>query len=170
MNEIKIEIVAITEKAMYSIGTIVVSSKGDVYHISKFKNKGFHVSRHSSGKIHWKMNGKNFLEIENGKPITDFKGIEFLGWNIYGSLESFPSVSNEYKMKECNCIFSFDFREYQNARFYLSVAILTEQYLPKLLTASRFLKKRQVSIWADCHPMIAMIVGEDKNIEEIDRS
>lgn len=166
MSETRIEVVAIGERGLYSVGAIVVSSKGDVYHISKFKKRGFHLSRHSSGKTHWKMDRKEFLSIQDGKPIKDFKGIEFLGTISFG-LELLPKLFKEYKMKRSSGIFTIDMREYQNACFNMSIAIFTEQYLPKLLTASQLLERRQIFIWPDCHPMIAMIVGKVKTIEEI---
>jgi len=99
MSETRIEVIAIGERGVYSVGAIVVSSKGDVYHISKFKDKGIHLSRHASGKTHWKMDRKEFLCIEDGKPIKDFKGIEFLGTISFG-MESLPRLFDEYKMKK----------------------------------------------------------------------
>jgi len=75
------------------------------------------------------MNKKELLCIENGKPIKDFKGIEFLGIIGFG-LESLPKLFKEYKIKKCSGIFSIDMGKYRNVRFNMSVAIFTEQYLP----------------------------------------
>jgi len=156
---VRIEIVAIGKEKVYSVGAVEVSQKGDVYVIHKIKDIGFHASRHSSGEMHWKSkNSEVFTEIREGKSIGDFKGIEFLETQAFG-LESLPQLFEEYKMKKCNGIFAIDMRDYNKAAFNLSIAILTEEGLLKLYESWKKLKKRQIYIFTDCHPMIAISVA-----------
>lgn len=65
-------------------------------------------------------------------------------------------------MKKCNGIFAVDMREYQNAAFNMVIAILTEEGFPYLIKSSKNFKKRQIHTSTDCHPMIAIIVGDAK--------
>lgn len=51
-------------------------------------------------------------------------------------------------------------REYQGAAFNMQIAILTEEGLPSLFTSSNLLGNRQMYIFPDCHPMIAITVGD----------
>jgi hypothetical protein len=159
MNETRIEVIAIGKDAMYSAGAIVVSSNGDVYQISKIKGDDFHMSRHASGERHWKSNKRRiFQKMGSGAPIRKFKGIENLGTTGFG-LESLPKLFNEYTMGNCNGVFAIDMREYADQPFNLSVWILTAEGFPSLLTLSGLLGKRQMYVYPDCHPMLAMTAG-----------
>jgi hypothetical protein len=160
VSEIRIEIIAIGKGRIYSVGAVVVSPKGDVYQISKTNGSDLHVSRHSSGETHWRSIKHQISEkIRDGKPIGEFRGIEFLSTYAFG-LESLPRLYEEYKLKKCNGIFSIDMREYEHAAFNMTFAILTGEALPSLLTGTQLLKKRQIYIFPDCHPMVAIVVGE----------
>jgi len=159
---IRIEIIAIGKEKIYSVGAVEVSQKGDVYVIHKMKGIGLHTSRHSNGKTHWKSkNNKVFIKIREGTPIKDFKGIEFLGTHAFG-LESLPQLYKEYRMKKCNGIFAIDMREYSKAAFNMSIAILTEEGLPRLYESWKNLKKRQIYIFTDCYPMVAITIADAK--------
>ena len=159
---IRIEIVAIGENKIYSAGYVKVSKKGDIYQIYKIGGSDLHMSRHASGKTHWKSKQPVlFQEIREGIPIKEFKGIEFLGTTAFG-LDSLQELYTVYKMKKSNGIFAIDMREYKNAVFNMSVAILTEDGLPKLYESWKKLRKRQIYLFTDCHPMIAITVFDAK--------
>jgi len=159
---IRIEIIAIGEEKIYSVGAVKVSQKGDVYVIHKMKDVGLHTSRHSSGRTHWKSeNNKVFVKIREGTPMKDFRGIEFLEAHGFG-LDSLPQMYKEYRMKKCNGIFAVDMREYGKAAFNMSIAILTEEGLPRLYESWKNLRKRQIYIFTDCHPMIAITIADAK--------
>lgn len=159
---VRIEIIATGEDKIYSVGAISVSKNGDVYVIHKTAGSDFHTSRHADGKMHWKSRQYNFFQkIREGIPIKDFKGIEFLGTHGFG-LDSLPQLYKEYRMKKCNGIFAIDMREYKQASFNMSIAILTEEGLPSLYTSWKNLKKRQIYIFTDCHPMIAVTIADAK--------
>jgi hypothetical protein len=155
----KIEVIAIGEDRMYSVGTVVVSPNGDVYQISRIRGDDFHTSRHASGVTHWKsVKNRVFQKIRQGKPVKDFRGIEVLTTYGFG-LGSLPILFTEYKMGKSNGIFAVDMREYAGEFFNLSVAILTEEGFPWLLSGSQVLGKRQIYVYPDCHPMIAITAG-----------
>lgn len=160
MSKTRIEIVAIGKEKIFSVGAVEVSEKGDVYVIHKIKDSNFHTSRHSSGELHWKsIKNKVSTKIRDGMPIEDFKGIEFLGTSGFG-LESLPKLHKEYKMKKCNGIFAVDMRNYDKAAFNMSVAILTREGLPILFESWNKFKKRQIYLFTECHPMIAITVAD----------
>ena len=146
---------------MYSVGAIVVSAKGDVYVINRIADSGFHLSRHASGETHWKSTKPQLSQkIREGQPIKEFKGIEFLGLHGFG-LDSLPKLFEEYEIKQYDGIFCIDMRQYKDKQFNMAVWILTEEGLPSLLTSSK-LENRQICIFPECHPMIAIIVGTAK--------
>ena len=163
MSATTIEIIAVGEENIYSVGSVNVSKEGDVYVIYKIKYIGdSHLSRHSSGETHQKFRD-NVQEIRKGIPIKDFKGIEFLGTYGFG-LESLPMLYKEYRMKKSNGVFAFDMRNYRQAAFNMSIAILTEEGLPKLYEAWKNLDKRQIYIFTECHPMIAIMIADARTL------
>ena len=159
MSKIRIEILAIGQKKIYSVGAVEVSPKGEVYLIHKSKGEDFHTSRHASGETHWKLKDE-IIKVREGSPMKDFKGIEFLGTQSFG-LESLP-IFGEYHMKKCNGIFAFDMRDYKHAMFNLSIAILTEEGLPRLFESWKKLRKRQIYAYTDSHPMVAIMIADAK--------
>lgn len=164
----RIEIVAIGKDKIYSVGYVTISKDGDVYQIHKAFGSDMHTSRHASGSMHWKSRTVNlYQEIRKGVPIKDFKGIEFLGSTGFG-LNSLPELYTESKMKKCNGIFAVDMREYKDAAFNMSVAILTKEGLPRLFDSWQKMKKRQIYLFTDSHPMIAITVADAKGITELD--
>ncbi len=102
-----------------------------------------------------------FQEIRSGVHIKDFKGIEFLSTNAFG-LDSLPELYTEYKMKKCDGVFAVDMRKYKNTFFNMSIAILTEEGLPKIYNHWKKMKKRQIYLFTDCHPMIAITICDAK--------
>lgn len=145
---------------MYSVGYVTVSKRGDVYHIHKIGGYDMHTSRHASGEFHWKSKKNNFLQkIRKGIPIKDFRGIEFLGTLGFG-LDSLPELYSEYKMKKCNGIFTVDMREYKDAAFNMSIAILTEEGLPKLYSMWKESNKKQIYLFMNSTPMVAITVAD----------
>lgn len=165
MSVIRIEIVAVGEEKIYSVGTVEVSENGDVYVIDKFKGAGdSHLSRHSSGELHRKIRNE-VTRIRKGIPIRDFRGIEFLGTHAFG-LRSLPLLHKEYRMKKSNGIFAIDMRNYSKAAFNMTIAMLTEEGLLRLYESWKKLGKRQIYIFTDCHPMIAIMVADAKALSE----
>ena len=65
-------------------------------------------------------------------------------------------------MKRCNGVFAFDMREYKNGAFNMSIAILTEEGLPKLYESWKKLEKHQIYLFTDCRPMIAITICDAK--------
>ena len=160
LSQTRIEIIAIGNEKVYSVGAIVVSAKGDVYLSHKIKDSDFHLSRHASGETHWKSNKIKLCQhIRKGQPIKEFKGFEFL--QLYAFiLDALPELYKEYNMKVCDGVFCIDRRAFSKGAFNIQVGILTKEGLPSLLTSSERLSKRQVYIFPNCHPMIAITVGD----------
>jgi len=155
----RIEIIAIGRDKIYSVGAIIVTKKGDIYIADKFTGSDLHLSRHSDGKTHWKSRREDILiPIREGSPIKDFKGIEFLETHAFG-LDSLPELYKEYRMRKCEGVFAVDMRGYEGSAFNMSIAILTEEGLPKLYESWKDFKKRQIYIYTEGHPMIAITVG-----------
>lgn len=158
----KIEIIAISEDKIYSVGLINIVKKGDIYYAYKINNSDLHYSRHRDGRRHWRSK-KSEMCFDVGKrlPINEFKGIEFLfsGGTV---LEYLPQLHSEYKLGESNGIFAFDTREYKNAAFNMSIAILTEEGIPRLYESWKNKKKRQIYLFTDSTPMIAISICDAK--------
>jgi|GEM_PF-2757579 len=165
-----IELIAVGENCVYSIGKIQVTKQGDIYLASKIKAtglEGLHFSRHRDGTCHIRMKGK---EIENGFekriPISDFDGFEFLqGWGF--GLESLPILHKEYRLSptKCNSIVAINMRHFKDMPFCLGIAILTESGVHHLLNSYKDFKNRQVYICANSQPMVGIVFGavnEDK--------
>lgn len=163
-SKIKIEIIAIGENKIYSAGAIEMSPNGDIYIVYKIKGDGgFHTSRHRDGKLHWKSKKCNvFIKIGDRVPIKNFNGIEFLGTHAFG-LGSLPELYTEYKMKKCNGIFAIDMKEYKDSAFNMTVSILTEDGLPALYNNWKEKGKRQIYIYTNSHPMIAIMAADIKS-------
>ena len=145
---------------MYYVGEIVVSEEGDVYLNYRIKDSGdFHLSRHASGITHWKSRRKILCQhIRKGQPIKEFK--EFEDWLQYFSLDALPELYKEYKMKVCDGIFCVDRRAYSKGAFNMRVGISTKESLSSLLKRSELLSKRQIYVFPDSHPMIAITIGD----------
>lgn len=162
MSETRIEIIALGNEKVYSVGAIVVKAKGDIYLIHRNKESDFHLSRHASGKTHWKsVKSKIFEKIGEGTPIKEFKGIESLGVSGFG-IDSLPEIYTEYVVKRYDGVFCIDMRRYKDLAFNMQVYMLTEEGLPTLLTCSSLLENRQICIFPECNPMISIIVGSAK--------
>lgn len=148
-------------KKIYSAGKIHITPKGDVYHIFKHKgDKGFHASRHTDGKLHWKSRTTK-RHIRNLKSINDFSGFEVITTQGF-DLESLPNIFDEYKIKKSDGIFAIDMRSYEKGRFNLSVAIFTDEGIPTLLNSFPFGHKKQIYLYTNCNPKIALIALEIK--------
>jgi hypothetical protein len=158
----RIEIIAVGEDRIYSVCAVEISPDGDVYVIDRDKHRDFHMSRHASGQRHWKVEGKLVAKFDNGSPTESFRGFEFLMTIGFG-FEALPRLYEEYKMEKCDGVFAIDMREYRNSPFNLGVSIFTEEGLPLLLKSSNdVMQRRQIYIFPDIHPMIALTVGETK--------
>jgi len=159
---IRIEIVTIGADKIYSVGYIQVSKKGEVYYFNKVCSSDMHISRHCSGQTHMKSRQTGYFQkIREGISIHNFAGIEFLGTRAFG-LNSLPELFSEYKMKKHNGLFAIDLREYKNSAFNMSIAIMTEEGLPQLYESWKKFKKRQIYLYTDCHPMIAITIADAK--------
>jgi len=81
----KIEIIAIGDNKIYSVGYIKIYKEGDIYHIHKIAGSDIHTSRHKDGTYHWKSRTNNLCNnLGKRRPIKDFQGLEFLGVNAFG--------------------------------------------------------------------------------------
>ena len=159
---LRIEIIAIGKDKIYSVGYVNVSMIGDVYHINKMGGSDMHMSRHVDGNTHYKSRQNDFChKIRKGVPIEEFKGIEFLETVAFG-LESLNELYKEYKLKKCDGIFAIDMRAYKDSNFNMSIAILTEEGLPKLYDSWKTMKKRQIYLFTDSKPMIAISTCDAK--------
>ena len=166
MSDKRVEIVAIRKEKTYSVGAVVVSQKGDVYVIHRIKDSDFHTSRHASGETHWKSKkNRIFAKFGDRKPISDFKGIEFLGTWAFG-VESLPRLYKEYKMKKCNGIFVIDMREYTTAAFNMFIAILTKEGLLMLNELWEKHKKTHTFVLTDSRPMVAITIADVSSVEK----
>ncbi len=156
----KIEIIAIGNNKIYSVGYIKIYKRGDIYHIHKIVGSDIHTSIHEDGTCHWKFRTIDFYH-KLGKRVTikDFKGLEFLGVNAFG-IKSLPQIFSEYKIKKCNGIFAIDMREYNDDTFNLALFIVTKEGLSALYDSYIDQKKRQLYLFTDNEPMIALIAFE----------
>jgi len=158
--ETRIEVIAIGKEKVFSVGVVVVSAEGDVYLIHKIKDNDLHLSRHASGETHWKSTKTKWSQIiRKGQPIKEFRGIEFLETAGFG-IDSLPELYREYKMKKSDGVFCVDMRQYKEAAFNMTVALLTDEGLPSLVTMSKLLKNRQICVFPDCRPMVMITVGD----------
>lgn len=161
MSKTRIEIIAVGECAVYSIGAVEMTEKGEVYLIHK--GSGSHISRHASGVTHTRLpDGSKYL-IRNGPPIHDFRGIEFLATLAYG-LESLPEIHREYRMQKCDGIFAVDMRAYRDSAFNMAIALVTDEGLDSLFEMWKAFGKGQLYMYTDIHPMIAIKIGDAADI------
>jgi hypothetical protein len=159
LNITTIEIIAIGKEKVYSVGSMVVSESGDVYFNHCVLDSDFHLSRHASGETHWKSEELRLSQyIRKGQPIKEFKGIEFLQTVGFG-VDSLPEVYKEYQLKKNDGVFCIDMRQYKGVAFNMFLYMITEEGLPALVSETKLLN-RQISIFPDCHPMIAIVIGE----------
>jgi hypothetical protein len=159
---IRIELIAMLENKLYSIGEVCISKMEDVYFIPKTgSNDGFHISRHFDGKLHWKSHTMGKMSIRQAESIKDFKGIEFLG-TTYLNLDVLSTRFNESKLKKCNGIFIFNANEYKDSMFNMTVAMLTEEGIQSLYTCVKNWKKGQIYIYTESNPIIGIIIYDAK--------
>ena len=162
MTPTRIEIVAIGKEAVYSVGAVIISKKGDVYIAHKMKHTDFHESRHASGELHWRsQKPKHFQKIRDGTPIADFRGLENLGTRGFG-LDLLPKLFKEYEVKQCDGIFFFDMRDYSKASFNMTVWMLTKEGLRELSESMKEYTRGHTYVYSACHPMIAITVFDGK--------
>ncbi|MFA5929278.1 MAG: hypothetical protein WC861_00170 [Candidatus Micrarchaeia archaeon] len=164
-RQIRIEIVALGENKAYSAGAVIITRNRDVYFTHNIRNGDSHLSRHKSGETHLISRSLNY-KYSMGKrvPIENFTGIEFLGTQAFG-LDSLPHLYSDYKLKKCQGIFAVDMREYSTGSFNLTVAILTEEGLPKLYETWQNETKRQIYLYANSNPMVGVVVAEIVSIK-----
>jgi hypothetical protein len=149
----KIEIIAIGEDKLYSVGEIQVNKKGEVYLFEKNKLSEHHTSRHASGEVH--AYTSNFRDkIRKGEPLSYFKGFEPLGvvWSF--SMQSLPLLYYEYNIKQNDAVFAVDMRQY--TFFNLTFVIFTDEGIGDLYKNFSKFEKSQIYLYTDCHPKIAI--------------
>lgn len=162
MTQTRIEIVAIGKDAVYSVGAVVVSSKGDVYIVSKMKHLDIKHSRHASGVLHLKSRKLEFFQkIRKGAPIADFRGLENLGVRGFG-LDDLPKLFKEYQMQKCDGVFFFDMCDYSQKAFNMTVWMLTKEGLQELSDTIKEYTRGHTYVYSACHPMIAITVFDGK--------
>jgi len=163
MENQNIEIIGVGRNAVYSIGKIHFTKRGDVYLIKKIKDAGLHLSRHRDGKLHVRMKGKElFSEPEKRVSINDLDGFEFLETWSFG-LDSLPELYAEYKLNKCNAVVAITMRHFKGLAFNLGIALLTEKGMPQLMNMWKDFENRQVYICASSTPMVGIVFGAYKN-------
>ncbi|ODS42722.1 MAG: hypothetical protein MSIBF_05340 [Candidatus Altiarchaeales archaeon IMC4] len=152
---------------IFSVGSVEVGKNGDVYIIHDSRHEfQCHTSRHASGKVHWTSNDERFCKkIRDGLPIKDFKGLEFLETHSFG-LDMLPGHFNDYSMSKYDGIFTIDMRAYKNSAFNLFIYMLTDEGYSQLFDNLKKFKKRQLTIFLDSHPMIALVAVDVKELFE----
>jgi len=158
---VSIQIIAVGEDKIYSVGKIRVSPKGEVYYIQKYLNLvEAKYSRHVSGEIHQTIKRPDgtvefYQKLGQRRPLKDFKGFEFFQTNAFG-LDSLPNMFNEFSMKSSDGIFAVNMRRFKGKSFNLGVGMLTEEGLSNLYRLWNEHKSYQFYLYTDCYPMIAI--------------
>jgi len=156
----KIEIIGIDEEKILALGKIVISQKGDIYHIYKMGRKDdMHLSRHASGKMHWKSRKREFFhEASKRYPITKLKDIEFLGTTAI-PVDNLLKRYSEFKMKKGKAIIVIDLKPYKKRKLLnIVVAILNEKGLSKFYKSFENHSERQIYLYGESSPMVGIIV------------
>jgi len=165
MNAFKkntIEIIGIGRTAVYSIGKISITKKGDVYLINKIGSAGSHLSRHKDGRVHYRTkNEEIYKEPEKRIPIKDFEGVEYLGTWAFG-IDSLPELYKEYNPRKSNAIVTINMKAFDGLAFNLGIALLSEKGLLPFLEMWKDFKNRQVYISASSNPMVGVVFGAFK--------
>lgn len=161
----QIMFLAIGDTGIFKIGGVSIEQKEDaieVYSYPSFKGLDFHVSRHSSGDLHWKQGEKKVdLPFEKRVPMKDFSGVEGLGtWGL--SVENHDEFHPKYGSKHYDGIFLIDTRKYRGAYFNVAFYILTKEGLPTFYSVWEKYGKRQIYLYANSHPMVGMIAIDAK--------
>jgi hypothetical protein len=165
IDVVRIEIVAIGREKLFSAGAVELNEKRDLYIFHKMKTARLHTARHASGDVHWKIeDSEQYIPLGKRCPIAEFVGFETFGAQSFG-VDSLPELFKEYEMQKCNGVFAIDMREYETSAFNMSVAILTKEGFPQLLDMWKDCKKRQIYLFTDSNPMIAIIVIDAKSPE-----
>ncbi|MEW5955085.1 MAG: hypothetical protein AB1626_00930 [Candidatus Micrarchaeota archaeon] len=155
----RIEIVAISEKQIYSIGKVEVSHKGEVYFLPKIKQSKAHYSRHASGKTVFTADNRKSC-IRTTRPIDDFKGIEDVGTTLIFSDNL--NMFHEYKPTKNDGVFEIDLRKHGPTTFFVWTGILTEEGRSQFKEFYKEQPKRQARLFDNVRPMIGIIAFEVK--------
>ncbi len=156
MSKSRIEIIALGDNAFYSVGTVEVTSKGEVYAIMKRKPVISKISRHVSGLTHVENEVLGKKTTRQGPHLDDFIGLEWLHTASLG-LASLESSLNEYQLKKSNGIFCIDMRAYRKSAFMLAIGILTKKGISDFYNSHEMNSKKQFYLFWDSHPKIGLI-------------
>jgi len=157
-----IEIIAIGNGKIYSVGKINISKQGDIYIIKNIENIGLHFSRHKSGECHIRTKEKKLSSnFEKRETVDKFDGIEFLETWCFG-IESFHGIYKEYKPKKCNNIVAINMSCFKKQPFNLGIWLLTEKGIPELMNMWKNFTNRQVYICTHSQLLVGFIWGAFK--------
>jgi hypothetical protein len=161
MGKSRIEIIALNGASFYSVGTIEVTSKGEVYAILKTMPVVSKLSRHVSGQTRVENEVIGRQVIRRGPPLKEFLGLEYLHTMSFrrGSLEE---VFRKYELKKGEGIFCVDMRAYRDSAFNIVFYILTEEGLIDFYKQFPLSSKKQMYVFYDSHPKIGLIALDIK--------
>ena len=156
MSKSRVEIIALDGDAFYSVGTVEVTSSGEVYAIIK-SNVITKISRHISGQTHVENNVIGKILKSPGPPLDDFSGLEWLH-QLSLSYELLESIYNEYQLKKSNGIFCIDMRAYkEKSAPNLAIGILSEEGINEFYNSHKLNSKKQFYLFWDSNPKIGLI-------------
>jgi hypothetical protein len=142
MSKSRIEIIALGVNTFYSIGTVEVTSGGEVYAIMKRRPVITKISRHVSGQTHVENEVLGKKITRQGSHLDNFIGLEWLHTAAL-TLASLESSLNEYQLKKSNGIFCIDMRAYHKAAFNLAIGILTKEGINDFYNSHEMNSKKQ---------------------------
>jgi len=162
----RIEIIGLDGMNFYSIGTVEVDSKQNIYIFYKEPGVIIKVTRHAGGKHHQDLidlirNKTKRRDFPRRSPISELKGVEIVSHFALFS-KNYQELFTEYKLRKTQGIFCIDLREYDNKAINLSVQIVKRDFFPDLLNTVVPTEKRQVYIYAESDPIVSMFVFSPK--------
>ena len=161
MSKSRIEIIALNGESFYSVGTVEVTSKGEVYAVFKTMPVISKLSRHVSGEVHVQNEVIGNQVIRKGVPLRKFKGLEHLHSMAFGK-DNLKEVFKEYELNKGQSIFCIDMRAYKDSAFNLVFYIMTEEGLIDFYKQFKNASKKQMYVFYESHPKIGLIALDVK--------
>ena len=156
MSRKRIEIMAIGEKIIYSLGAVEVTEDGDFYLFIKYEGSPSKFSRHKSGTLIVENEVIGRLLIRKGEPIESFRGVEHIA-TVATGLGVLDTSFTEYEMKQCDGIFCIDMRMYERSAFNLLVYMLNKGSIRNFLETALQFSKQQYYLYPGSYPLIGMV-------------
>lgn len=146
----EIHIIANTGDARYSIGGVRIT-KNAIYFLHKILGTDLHTSRYANGEythIRSRTTG-HMTDLGKRTPIKNFRGIEAEG-TMAAEIEAIPKIYKKAKRNYKNMV-EIDLTEHKKGTLNISLAIFTEDQLPKLQ------QMEGVQLYTKTNPHIAII-------------